>query len=230
MSQKDVEQVFKIRRNKSGSSLLKRRTWFDVEGASTTSEVIQGDAVEERVSSVPAIDWAKTQIPEDVLKNHPLYKQVVGEAAQRRIDQKNLREQLAKLSDEKTAPVDSTKTPVQSDTPVTLETVNKLLADELSKVNLKAQQDALLIQFKVPTEDQEIWRDANIEAMTKRLQAAFGGPLKQGNAGNGAGNDDPYSDIRARVRAGISGKGPNPGAQLYTPETQRRLGGGIVTN
>ncbi len=217
--------MFKVKRNTSGISLLKRRAWFDESGISTTSEATQGEAAVEHVSSVPSIDWTKTQIPEDAIKNSPAYKALLAESVERR-------QEIKKLKDAQAAPAQdaSAQTPAPTQTVVTEEMINKIVAQELGKVQLKAQQDNLLSQFKVPVEEQDTWRDSNVEAMTKRLQKAFGSPLNNANAGNGSGNADPYADMKVRIKAAVMGTGENPGANLYTPETMTRVGGGIVRN
>jgi hypothetical protein len=220
--------VFKLHRNTdAGKSLLKRRAWFDETGASTVTPVIQGDAVEHQVSAVPNPVVTAPVITEDAIKNHPLYKQILSETIERRKEIKQLQEKLASASP-------AQETTVQTPAPtgrgeITAETVNELVNKRLNEVRLKADQDNLLTQYKVPVEEQEIWRDSNIDNMTKRLQAAFGRP-QNGSAGNGSSGGDPFADLAVRIKAGVTGTGVNVGQTLYTPESMTRLGGGVVNN
>lgn len=194
----------------------------EAQGAGTAASA-QGDAVEHVVSSAPALT-------PDQIKASKEYKDLLSESVARRQEIKRLEDELKKLAPPAQDASAQTPAPTAAAT-LNEETVNKIIAAELAKVQLKADQDALLKTYNVPVEDWETWRDANTENMTKRLQKAFGA-ISGGSAspGNGSGSADPYSDVRARVRARISGQGENPGINLYQPDTQRRLGGGIVTN
>lgn len=222
--------MLKLKRNINGISLLKRRTWFDESGISTASDIIQGESVEHTVSPVPKTPPTQPEITDDVIKNHPLYKQLLSESVARRQTIKQLEEQFKNVL----TPTPAAETVSDNSAPpqkgLTEDAVEKRIADALAKRDLKASQDKLLDQFKVPNEVRELWRDNDVEAMQKRLTVAFGGPLGGGSPGNGSGNDDPHADIRTRIRARISGQGENPGEKLYEPSKQRELGGGIVLN
>ena len=68
-----------------GLSLRVRRSWF-------------ADEEQDAGASTSEIDWSK--VPEDVIKNHPLYKSVLTESIQRRQELAELKKQLAPPTDQ----------------------------------------------------------------------------------------------------------------------------------
>lgn len=218
-------RVYSGSSREAGKSLLARRAWFDETGASTVTPVIQGDAVEHQVSSVPAVTTQAPSITDDVVKGHPLYKSVLSETIERRQEIARLKAELEAAK--RTSQEVSDTTPATTGKDIKPDEIQKLIDARFAEVQTKAAQEALFAQYKVPAEMQDLWRDNNIEAMTKRLQAAYGKP-QNGGAGNGTGNADPHADLAQRIKERVTGQGPSAGANLYTPESMAKLRGGVI--
>jgi hypothetical protein len=172
----------------------------------------------------PVIDWSKVQVPDEVIRNHPAFKEVLTESIERR-------KQIAALKTaiDGTTPPDPAKpaAPANATEALTAEKVKDLMQAEFSRLETISKQNELLTKYNVPEADRELWRDANIETMAKRLQAAYGRPADGSSPGNGGDNTDRYAEMKARIRANIKGEAPT-GPSLFSPQRQQALGGGII--
>lgn len=186
------------------------------------------DQIETTVSSIPEpkkeekteIDWKSAQVPEDIIKSHPLYKSLLEESIERRKKIADLNQLLKEPKEEKI------EKPVEGQA-LTAEKVQELMKAEFSRLETLSRQNTLLERYKVPETDRDLWRDGDIAAMEKRLQAAFGKINDGSSPGNGGDAPDRFAELRQRIKDNLSGEAPK-GPGLFSPERQRALGGGII--
>lgn len=182
--------------------------------------------------STPTIDWSKidiTQIPADVIKKSPVYKEVLDESINRRKQIKDIKSKINAEDDGETPP--AKKEPVSTQTPTDdlakqLETLTKLVTGLVTK-DVAANKEVVGTKFGLSKEQAGFITGNTVEEMeasAKQIATTFG--IKPPASGAGASNPGSGVDdgLVARLKAKVTGSDTmsNP----FDPGVQRMTGGG----
>lgn len=183
------------------------------------------DGTPTQSTQTPTIDWAKfdvTQIPEDVIKGSPAFKQVLEESIQRR---KKIAE-LEKAQQQVVTPQNQDEVPAWA----------KPLINAVSAIQTERQKttrEKIAEKYGVPADmagliagetDEDF--AANVEIISKGLKKS-GGVSGNTSSGNPNSDDDVLKGLRNRIRAKAADKGVEADSP-FDPGVQITRGGGAV--
>lgn len=219
-------------RHRPGISLLKRRTWYADEEGEEEEDQEESEDQEDQNSE---IDWDNIKpddIPFDLLKEHPSFRELRDEAAQRRVRNKELNQKLEAMLEQDGENDEEAPTTQQAPKELIelIQHMNNQLA-ELQEQSVRskeqAQLDNLTSQYKLSDEDVSLLRTVpseNREKFAKRLaKRQPDGNTSSGNPGAPAGYDSRADFLRKKIRGGDEDVSP------LDANVHQLKGGGWVT-
>ena len=197
-------------------NLTQVRKWFSDEGEEQTEAQTQ------------SIDWSKVNledVPVDLIKKHPQYKQVLDESIQRRHEIKELKQKLPEQAPEQPEVKDNSADEMPAWAKQLMDSVSTITQERNQNVRVKAAQEAGLpekLASKLSgTTYEEYLADANDVAATLGIkkQKEGGEPLNPSAA-------DTTDNLRQAVRRVRKGEDR---VDMFSASEQKTLGGGALT-
>lgn len=212
--------------------LTKRRLWFTEENTD--------EETKDNVVDLSKIDWSKLDpnaIPDTVLKNTKAYKDVLTESVDRRKKIAELNKQLTALTAEENTQDQTDKGKEKPQDNLNTEEIPawaKSLIDELKAqksqtINAWRKQAAEATGITSTFVQENLQGESYEQVLAQATQIAkdlnIKPPTKQITPANPAG-EDHVSKAKAAMERITKGDG----AQVFSPEMQTALGGGVIRN
>lgn len=170
------------------------------------------------------------EISEDVIREHPLYKQLLSESIERR---KTIAELKNKLDSQ---PLETTlEVTQQTETSDPLARVMQELADlkqSLTQTTVQAKREAVIAKYQIPEDLHDFISASDPEGMEAQaeklaqLARKAPKPTPQDKSDAGGNNTPTESDLHKRVLSRINGTSENSNP-MHDPNLAVRFGGGV---
>lgn len=220
-----------VRRNTTGVvNLAKRRYWFDDDADESNT-----DDKNTNVIDLSKIDWSKidpNMIPEDVLKKTKPYEKILNEAVSRRQKIKDLNKQIDQFNEGTQDQPEIKKPEVTDDMPewakALVATINNQQTQNLAEWRTQAAE-ATGIKSDFVRDNLQGKNYGEVLAQATKIATDLGiSPPKPKNPITAA---NPSGDQRTSLAKQAMERLTNGnGAQVFSPELQKGIGGGVIEN